>query len=351
MSRRLVMVGPAPQARGTLADVVAAYRTGGLFKRWPVDYVATRGGLRRFVALLARERSPVVHLHVAAKEALGLEMLFMAAALAAHCPLILHLHDDGLARLRDGAGMALRALRFVLERAACVAVPCEALRAWVAGITPHARVEYVPSPVPAPDMPQPERRNLVLFMSALEARSGVAELVEAVAGLRSAVPDLRLVCAAPRGDRASVERLAGGLGVEDAVKFTGWVGPSGKRALFESAAVFALPSYEEALPLEVLQAMAAGIPVVASSVGGLAEVIRDGVNGFLVAAGDTAGLQRALRRLLLDRALAARIGAAARESVRLRFAPERALPRLEALYAAVGISEQHPAKGPHPTPA
>jgi glycosyltransferase involved in cell wall biosynthesis len=150
------------------------------------------------------------------------------------------------------------------------------------------------------------------------------------------VPDVKLVCAG-EGDRSAVWRHAQRLGIADAVKFTGWVGPSGKRALLESAAVFALPAYDGTLPMSLLEAMAASVPVVVSPVGGAPDVVTDGVTGFLVGAGDIASLQRALRKLLLDHALGARIGAAARESVRLRFAPERAVPRLEAVYAAVGV--------------
>jgi glycosyltransferase involved in cell wall biosynthesis len=66
-------------------------------------------------------------------------------------------------------------------------------------------------------------------------------------------------------------------------------------------------------------------------------VIVDGLSGFLVAPGDSASLARVLKTLLLDRSLGARIGAAARESVRLRYAPERALPKLEEIYTALGL--------------
>src|SRR5437762_12325946 len=108
---------------------------------------------------------------------------------------------------------------------------------------------------------------------------------DAVAGLRAAVPDVRLVCAGG-GDRIGVARYAERLGIADAVKFTGWVGPSGKRALLEHAAVFALPSSDEALPVSLIEAMSAGVPVVASPVGGIPEVVADNASGFLVAPGD-----------------------------------------------------------------
>jgi glycosyltransferase involved in cell wall biosynthesis len=145
------------------------------------------------------------------------------------------------------------------------------------------------------------------------------------------------VCAG-EGDRGAVLRHAERRGIADLVKFTGWVGPSGKRVLLDSAAVLALPSYAEGMPMGLLEAMAAGVPVIASPVGGVAEVVVDGVSGVLVAPGDGATLSRALRRLLLDREAAARIGAAGRETVRARFAPEKALAQLEEVYADVGLS-------------
>jgi glycosyltransferase involved in cell wall biosynthesis len=131
------------------------------------------------------------------------------------------------------------------------------------------------------------------------------------------------------------------------VKFTGWVGPSGKRVLLDSAAVLALPSYSAGLPMALLEAMAAGVPVVASAVGGVPEVVADGISGFLAAPGDCATLSRLLRKLLIDRQLAARVGAAGRETVRARFAPDKALARLEEVYIEAGLSLQGAAHGSH----
>jgi glycosyltransferase involved in cell wall biosynthesis len=208
----------------------------------------------------------------------------------------------------------------------------------VRGVARRAHVVCVPTPVAATQaLPEGRQAGLVLFLGRLEAARGVFDLLEAVSGLRTAVPDVRLLCAGD-GDRDAVARHARRLGIGDAVKFTGWVGPSGKRALLESAAVLALPSYDEALPASLLEAMAAGLPVIASPVGGIPEVVVDGVNGFLCAPGDIATLQRLLRKLLIERGLSARIGAAARESVRLRYAPERALVRLEDVYADIGLA-------------
>jgi glycosyltransferase involved in cell wall biosynthesis len=352
LNLRLVMLGAVSETRSSIAAVVETYRTNGLFKRWPIDCLATHGdvgllenvslafgALRRFAALLARHRRVVLHAHCAFNAGFWRDAFFMALAIGARCPVILQLHGSGFERFYDRASAPARMLiRFFLERAACVVVPSESLRAWTRSIAREAHPVCVPNPVPESQVQrQAERQNLVLFLGRLDAGKGVFELLEAIAALRASVPDVRLVCAG-EGDRAGVAAYAERLGIADAVKFTGWVGPSGKRALLEHAAVFALPSYDETLPMSVLEAMSAGVPVVVSAVGALPEVVVDGVSGYLVAPGDTASLKRSLGKLLLERELAERMGAAARETVRLRFAPERVLPELESLYAAVGLN-------------
>jgi glycosyltransferase involved in cell wall biosynthesis len=334
------MLGAAPGTRGAVAEVVEAYRAQGLFRRWPIDYLPlTLASLRKFAGLILRERALAVHLHVSADRGLWRDALFMALARAARCPVILQLHGSALQRLYDESSRALRGvIRFCLEQAACIVVPCESQRAWLHGVTRRIQVAVVPYPVtPVQAPPDACRGRLVLFLGPLEAGKGVFDLLEALCALRPAVPDLRVFFAG-EGDRAAVRRYAERLGLADAVKFTGWVGPSGKRALFESAAAFALPSYDEVMPLGLLEAMAAGVPVVACAVGGIPEAVADGVTGFLAAPGDIATLERQLKKLLSDPALGARIGAAARESVRLRCAPERAMLRMEEVYAALGVS-------------
>jgi glycosyltransferase involved in cell wall biosynthesis len=349
---RIAMIGAAPETRSASAAVVDYARAHGLFARWPISYLATHGdggfvddalllarAARDFAALLARERRMLVHVHAEPGAGFWRDAAFMVAALAAHCPLVVQLHGQGF----DPAVGSL------LRHATAVGVSCDAVRLWLRSVARNADVVVLPPPAGvASAQPEAAKQNLVLFLGRLEARKGVYDLLDAIASLRAKVPDVRLVCAGD-GDRVGVARHAERLGIADAVKFTGWVGPSGKRALLENAAVLALPAYEAGLPVGLVEAMSAGLPVVASPVGGIPEAVVDGANGYLVAPGDRGGLERSLGRLLTDRALAARLGAAARESALRRFAPERALAPLEALYDSLGVSAsvEH---APAPTP-
>ena len=105
--------------------------------------------------------------------------------------------------------------------------------------------------------------------------------------------------------------------------------------VLRGADLFLLPSETESFGLAALEAMACGVPVVASAVGGVPEVVADGETGLLRPAGDVAGMADAVLRLLTDGALRARYGAAARARAQTRFRPEPAVDRYLAVYRRV----------------
>ncbi|SRR5581483_11799193 len=174
----------------------------------------------------------------------------------------------------------------------------------------------------------PALPNVVLFLGRLERGKGIFDLLDTISALRGPIPDVRLVCAGD-GDLESIARYAKELGIGDVVAFPSWVGPVEKQLLIGRAAVFVLPSYAEGLPMSLLETMAAGLPVVATAVGGIPDVVTDGVNGFLFSSGDTGMLERLLRRLMQDRRLGQRIARAARETVEHHFAADRVVAELE----------------------
>ncbi len=191
----------------------------------------------------------------------------------------------------------------------------------------------------------PRAGHTLLFIGRIERAKGVFDLLEAVSALRPGMPALRLVCAGD-GDTASVLRHAERLGIADAVLFTGWIGPAEMRAWMDRSAVFVLPSYTEAMPMSLLEAMAAGLPVVATAIGGIPDVVTDGHDGFLFTPGDVATLEKLLRELLVDRTLAARLGAAARGTIERRYSADHVMARLNEIYAGLGLAPASSARAP-----
>jgi glycosyltransferase involved in cell wall biosynthesis len=112
--------------------------------------------------------------------------------------------------------------------------------------------------------------------------------------------------------------------------------------------IFGLPSLNEGLPMTVLEAMAASRPVVASRVGAIPGVIRDGESGLLVAPGDAAGLKNALARLLRDSELCRRLGANAHDTVSRNYTSDNMASHYISMYEEVlGVTKTHTESQPH----
>ena len=126
--------------------------------------------------------------------------------------------------------------------------------------------------------------------------------------------------------------MAGASRIADSVTFLGWANEEKKAELAKECLVFVLPSLAEGLPMAMLEAMASGSAVIATKVGGIPEVIDDGVNGLLVDPGDEEGLAGAIVRCAEDDDLAHRLAAAGRDTVVSRFSMTRYMEKLTEIY-------------------
>ncbi len=158
----------------------------------------------------------------------------------------------------------------------------------------------------------------LLFVGRLRIRKGVEVLLEALREIPGAV--LRI--AGDGEHRAALERAAAGLG--PAVAFLGTKSSAQVRTLLRGAAALVVPSIYEGMPLVVLEAMEAGVPVVASAVSGIPEVVVDGETGWLVPPEDPRALARALAEVLADPAEARRRGEAGQRRAAERYRPAAA---------------------------
>lgn len=170
------------------------------------------------------------------------------------------------------------------------------------------------------------RRPVVLTLARLDAQKGLAVLLRAA----ELVAEAQFVLAGEGPERGALEALAGELGLGDRVTFLGY--RVDVPDLLASSDLLVLPSLYEGLPVSVLEAMAASRPVVASAVAGTSEAVIDGETGLLVPSNDPAALAAAIRRLLRDRGLAARLGAAGRARVEAEFSGAAMVRKVSHVY-------------------
>jgi glycosyltransferase involved in cell wall biosynthesis/acetyltransferase-like isoleucine patch superfamily enzyme len=180
---------------------------------------------------------------------------------------------------------------------------------------------------PSPTLPLTRRVGVTANLRPVK---GLEVFVRAAAAVGASHPDISFAVAGEGPQRRDLERLAGELGLGGRLTLAGSV--ADVPAFLGRLGVAVLPSLSEGMSNALLEYMAAGRPVVATAVGGSVHLIEDGVHGLLVPPGDPGALAGAVRRLLDDPALAARLGAAARRRVEERYSRPAMVRRFEDFY-------------------
>lgn len=348
----IAMLGPSLEAMGGMASVAATYRAAGLFDTWPVLYVETYRddgtskiavflkALGRMIRLMAGGHIQCIHLHVATRTSFLRKSIFMLLAILFRVPYVFHIHGadfDEFAEELSGP-LTREYVRFLLVRSSAVIALSQHWSLWVSRFAPGSKVVAIPNPVELPRHtlpPQHDRPDHVLFLGQLGQRKGVLDLVAALAQIAAHFPQAHLYCGGD-GNQDLVLQRAKALGIQNRVTMLGWVRGTAKSKLLSEAAVFALPSYHEGLPVAILEAMANGATVISTRVGGIPDAIDSGVDGLLIEAGDVNGLADALRSLLGNPSLRHDLATNARAKVEDLYAAPRILAQLGSVYRQLG---------------
>lgn len=175
----------------------------------------------------------------------------------------------------------------------------------------------------------------LLFLSRMEPAKGGTELIEAFARVKSKYPDARLIMAGDGPARKALEARVMQLGVPD-VSFPGYLRGSDKAQALLDADIFVFPTYYgEGCPVSLLEAMAAGLPCITNSVGGIPDIFRDGANGVLLDGVSVDAVANALERLLGDPDQCARIAEHNRKEAWEKYEASVVTRRIESLYQKV----------------
>ncbi len=195
-------------------------------------------------------------------------------------------------------------------------------------------------PVPAEDVERLRRslglqgKAVILAVGRLSSEKGHANLLQAAARLEKMndVPDFCVVVVGDGPEKESLLRLVTRLGIGQRIVMAGF--QTDVRPYYCLSTLLALPSYSEGSPNVVLEAMAAGLPIAATDAGGVPEILEDGVTGLMVKPGDPQAMAETILRILRDKDLALRLGAAARSCVDSRYTPQAYRRSLTKLYLA-----------------
>lgn len=155
----------------------------------------------------------------------------------------------------------------------------------------------------------------MIFVGRLAAVKGIRVLLQAFANIYAADPDARLVLVGDGAERSDLETFADTLGCKAAVRFTGYLSQDEVVVELAAADLFVLPSFAEGVPVVLMEALASEVPVIATRIAGIGELVEPGKTGLLVAPGDVVELTNAMQTLLADPMLREKMGQRGRAKV------------------------------------
>jgi glycosyltransferase involved in cell wall biosynthesis len=254
-----------------------------------------------------------VHVNMAERLSLLRKSVIVVMCRLLGVPVVLHLHAAQLHHFYRALPAPLRALtRWVFSLPASVVVLGTSARRFVTEElhVPAHRVEIVINGVPAPIQRRkrgPDSTQRVLFLGNLSERKGISDLLHALARPGFVASRLEVIFAGG-GDVPAYQAKARALGIDGFVRFDGWCDQGKVADLLATSDLLVLPSYDEGLPLVILEALAHGVAVVCTPVGEIPSVLTHGVNAYFVPPGDVQSLATGLQDVLRDPELLGALG-------------------------------------------
>lgn len=341
LCRRVLTVGCAyRRPRGGVAQVLNSYATY-VFPRFRFVCNSAGGGRLRKIWLaaggiaalagraLTDRRLKIVHIHTASYNSFRRSALYVSLARWMGKKVVLHIHGGGFREYREQNKAFVRR---VLNRTDCIVTLSEDWRNYFSTTLGYKNVAIVHNIVEPPHIQNalPDGRIHALFLGRLCREKGIYDLVDAVVALPQEVRNRLTVHIGGSGEEAETEAAIHRAGLDKCFAMEGWVDGPKKTTLLNRADFFVLPSYIEGLPISVLEAMSHHLPILATPVGGIPEIV-GADNGLLVEPGNVAALSDAIARLVADAPLRRRMGEASWQKVQ-PYLPENIERELTRLY-------------------
>ncbi|KAF5052226.1 Glycosyltransferase Gtf1 [anaerobic digester metagenome] len=319
--KKVCMVVQDPMVKGGIAAVVNGYRGSQLEKDYKIIYVESykdggkltkllKGicGYFHFTKVLLIDKPDLVHIHSSFGPSFYRKLPFIYMASLAKKPIINHIHGADFDEFYTHAGKKKRRLikKTYNKCSKLIALSAE-WKERLEKIVPADRIEIINNYSILYEDAFQERlkrksNNQVLFLGELGRRKGCYDIPTVIEMVAKEIPTVKFIlCGAGTAENENaIKNLIKEKGVVNNAIFPGWVRDKKKDKVLRDADVFFLPSYNEGMPMSVLDAMGYGLPIVSTNVGGIPKIVHDGENGICCAAGDVDTFSKGIIELLVN---------------------------------------------------
>ena len=330
---KVLMIGAGRDVRGGVSSVVNSYYDAGLDKLCELTYLPTMedGSKLKKLLVAARARvrfeklvkeADILHVHMSSDNSFYRKAVFIRKAYKEKKKIIIHMHGSTFdtfykERCDEKQKKEVRDIFTMVDKVIALSEDWKEFLAQY--VCKEEKIQVIYNAVKIPEPYEKDYSNQkMLFLGRLGQRKGTYDLIEALPDIFQKFPDAHMYFGGD-GEREQAEALCREKGIADKVTFLGWVRDTEKEKYLKECSIYVLPTYHEGMPMSVLEAMAYGMAVVSTYVGGIPHIITDGENGLLCEAGDILKLKNNLNLILSDVGHREQYGKAAREKISLRF--------------------------------
>ncbi len=306
---KVIVFGPDIKGRGGIASAIQTYIGSDerKFNFKTINSYSTGQGKKNLaiflkslfslVGMLIFRRPDLVYIHTASRGSFFRKSLVVLSCYIFRLPVILHLHGGGFKEFYHGlSSFSQYYIRFIIRASSSFVVLSAGWKTWFLNeVDNFTNIRVIKNGVKESlELSKSKDEKKIIFAGRLVKGKGLEDLFRALAELKSGGCDINLVVAGD-GNVMEYKDLAVRLGVKANVTFTGWVKRKKLDVLMRSARCLVLPSYAEGMPMCILEAFANKLPVVATTVGAIPEMLKHGEDGYLYPAGDIEQLSSFLK--------------------------------------------------------
>lgn len=352
---KVLMIGNHPSAKGGITSVISQllehdWIADGIDMTFIPTYIETNNikksvfFVTAYIKVLKRllfQKPDIVHMHMSYKGSFRRKQMIHQLCQRFGVKDVIHLHGSEFQKWYNECDENLqRKIRTLLRESAAVIVLGEKWNQIVKEIEADTNTIVVGNTVHIPSVQVelgPEQKQ-ILFLGVLIQRKGVSDLLDAVHLLvHSDKADcMHFVIAGSGEEESALKKKCSQLGIESYVTFAGWTDSEKKQELLSESQLLVLPSYNEGLPIAVLEAISYGMPVVATDVGDISAAVKDGENGFLVQPGDISALADRISKVFEDDEEYKKMCRASRELAEKHFSDAEYFAQIKQCYQDIG---------------
>lgn len=346
--KNIIMVGPFPRIYGGVSVVIGMLLDSTLQDKYNVLNVSTcianqnylkaikifLGALMFYIFALLKTKSPIVHIHLSHKGSFYRKILIFIIAKLFRSKTIIHLHGAEFEKFMTKNRIFSFLTKYVFNNADVVFVLSNLWKKKLEQFSTNKNIVVLYNPI---TLFESKKRNtdkvVILFLGRLGKRKGVYDLLDCIIMNKDyfAKKNVRFVLAGD-GDVEIVRGIAKKEHLEGIVEIPGWASGAQKEEYLKTSDILILPSYNEQMPLSVLEGMAYGYPIVSTNIAGIPEMVEHGGNGFLTEPGDIEKMTEALKKLCEDKDMRERMGKRSRKIVSEKFESKLIIKKLINVY-------------------